>query len=212
MRPPRLADWLIWRLAPGRIREPTIGDLHEEFEQFTVRELGAGRAKLWYWKQVLAILVWYRLPRRATAFPQAHGFGISRRSLVGQVVFSGVVILTLAVWYPGVLPDGASEPTPSVLTRRPATYPSRPTAEPGILERQIAAYRLEYRNYVEQATNDVIPAYWNAHPGSAGGDTESPQEVSAVWIGWEWEHDPPSALPAEDTGLSDQAWVRPATP
>jgi hypothetical protein len=48
--PPRLASWLLRRLADGPARESLIGDIDERFAR--------GRTSSWYWRQVLsAILV-----------------------------------------------------------------------------------------------------------------------------------------------------------
>ena len=43
--PPRLATWLLQRLAPGYCAESFAGDLLEEFR--------AGEGSAWYWRQVL---------------------------------------------------------------------------------------------------------------------------------------------------------------
>lgn len=48
--PPRLASWLLRRLADGPTRESLIGDIDEQFAR--------GRTSSWYWRQALsAILV-----------------------------------------------------------------------------------------------------------------------------------------------------------
>ena len=47
MEPPRLADWLLRRLVPGRDGEAIAGDLREGF-------LERGGGAMWYWLQVLA--------------------------------------------------------------------------------------------------------------------------------------------------------------
>jgi hypothetical protein len=49
VQPPRLATWLLARLAPGPESESMIGDLEERYR--------AGRSSLWYWRQVLSVIL-----------------------------------------------------------------------------------------------------------------------------------------------------------
>jgi hypothetical protein len=44
-RPPRLADWLLRRLASGPKQQSLIGDLHEQYR--------SGRTAAWYWRQTV---------------------------------------------------------------------------------------------------------------------------------------------------------------
>jgi hypothetical protein len=46
---PRLASWLLRRLACGQKRESLIGDLDEQFAR--------GRSSFWYWRQVLSAIL-----------------------------------------------------------------------------------------------------------------------------------------------------------
>src|ERR1700730_14558533 len=48
-RPPRLADWLLLRLASGPKRHSLVGDLHEQYER--------GRSSPWYWRQAAKRIV-----------------------------------------------------------------------------------------------------------------------------------------------------------
>jgi len=48
-RPPRLADWLLFRLASGSKRHSLVGDLHEQYER--------GRSSLWYWRQAAEAII-----------------------------------------------------------------------------------------------------------------------------------------------------------
>lgn len=47
-QPPRLATWLLTRLASGVKRESLIGDLVEQYQQ--------GRSGSWYWRQAIAAM------------------------------------------------------------------------------------------------------------------------------------------------------------
>jgi len=47
-RPPRLADWLLRRLASGPKKPSLIGDLHEQFR--------GGRSAAWYWRQTFRVI------------------------------------------------------------------------------------------------------------------------------------------------------------
>jgi predicted permease len=59
-RPPKIAERLLRRLAPGREGETIAGDLREEF-----RARGGGR--LWYWKEVLSCVSVRLSPHRLSA-------------------------------------------------------------------------------------------------------------------------------------------------
>ena len=59
-QPPRLAERLLRRLAPGREGEIIAGDLREEFA-------GRGGGRLWYWMEVLSCLAVRLSPHRLTA-------------------------------------------------------------------------------------------------------------------------------------------------
>jgi hypothetical protein len=48
-RPPRLADWLLRRLASGPRQQSLIGDLHEQYR--------SGRTAAWYWRQTVRAIV-----------------------------------------------------------------------------------------------------------------------------------------------------------
>ncbi len=47
--PPRLADWLLRRLASGPKAASLIGDLHEQFQR--------GRSVAWYWRHAVKSIV-----------------------------------------------------------------------------------------------------------------------------------------------------------
>ena len=54
-QPPRVAAWLLERLASGPTRESLIGDLAEQYRR--------GRSSAWYWRQTLGSIL-----ARMTAF------------------------------------------------------------------------------------------------------------------------------------------------
>src|SRR5262249_54637667 len=56
-RPPRIAQWMIHRLAGGREGETIAGDLREEFE-------ARGGGALWYWGQALSCVAVRMSPHR----------------------------------------------------------------------------------------------------------------------------------------------------
>jgi hypothetical protein len=64
-RPPRLADWLLHRLASGPRRHSLVGDLHEQHSR--------GRSAAWYWRQtVTAILAGIASDLRRHPADMAH--------------------------------------------------------------------------------------------------------------------------------------------
>ncbi len=180
MSPPPLADWVIRQLAPQRIRNAVLGDLHEEYVRYAVAELGPTRAGLWYWKQVLAVLSHYRSPRRvlltwagqgvtpsvrhtALAFSaMCRGLGQSCRSLLRDRALAGAAILTLAV---GIGFSATVFTVVNGVLLRPLPY-DRPEELveigghlPGVLGRDVAASAPEYRDYVERAASiDALAA------------------------------------------------------
>ena len=59
-RTPRLAEWLLRRLVPGREGEIIAGDLYEEF-------VARGGGRLWYWVEVISCIAVRLSPHRLTA-------------------------------------------------------------------------------------------------------------------------------------------------
>ena len=87
-RPPRLASFLLERLAPGN--EALQGDLQEEFT--------AGRTTAWYWSQVLATITRQGpLAVRARGLVAAENFvtGIITLILIG---FYAVFVVNVTEW------------------------------------------------------------------------------------------------------------------
>lgn len=63
MKPPALADLMLRCLVPRHLQADILGDLHEEFQRFTLDGSGPLRARLWYWRQVLMSPYQYRVAR-----------------------------------------------------------------------------------------------------------------------------------------------------
>lgn len=113
-RPPRLAEALLRLILPEQDRSYALGDLSEEYN-LIVREQGGGRARLWYWGQLVrAVAPSLRRragDRRARAMARREaGLGASRhvlalardarlalRVLIRHPAPAAVVVITLAL-------------------------------------------------------------------------------------------------------------------
>ena len=70
--PPRLAIWLLSRTVPAGCRDAVLGDLEEEFVEQAVPQLGARRARLWFWRQAFSLARAYALARHDTVAAGLH--------------------------------------------------------------------------------------------------------------------------------------------
>lgn len=172
MRPPPLAEWLLSRFAPRRIRDAVLGDLREEYARYAVTERGPRRAWLWYWKQVLAVLSHYRSPRREllawardgvprTLAALVHAAAALARTVQGSGeslwrdrAYALGATLVLAVG----IGSGATAFTAVrgvLLAPLPYDHPKRLVEIggrlPGVLGRDVAASAPEYRDYLRRA-------------------------------------------------------------
>ncbi len=112
-RPPRSAEWLARRAAPGPDwREVSAGDLHEEFQAIAAAR-GARAARRWYWRQARSAVVeqFGRRLRQALAAarrvirPRGDSMMASLvqeirgafRALIHQPLVGAIVIVTLAL-------------------------------------------------------------------------------------------------------------------
>src|SRR5437773_2937636 len=84
-QPPRVATWLVYRLASGPKRESLIGDLIEQHHR--------GRSAVWYWGQVLSAIL-----AGAARDARAHKMLTIRGVIVGLaflVLFKGFIQVPL---------------------------------------------------------------------------------------------------------------------
>lgn len=125
--PPRLAEWLATRvLRNSSWSDSTLGDLREEF---VARRLdrGAWHARLWYWRELPAIVSEARRHRRRAAGRDpvtttvVHECRLALRALRRQPVMSVVIILTFAV---GIGANAATFGIADALLLRPFTIPN----------------------------------------------------------------------------------------
>ena len=136
LTPPRLAEWLARRAAPGPDwRDVSAGDLHEEFLA-VARAVGTRRARRWYWRQALGLVgemlgrvtrtgtdaVRSVLPRKGDQMFAALGqeLRLAFRAMRHQPLASGVVIVTLAL---GLGANVATFGMIDALVLRPFTFP-----------------------------------------------------------------------------------------
>jgi putative ABC transport system permease protein len=104
MTPPRAARWLVARRVPGGPEGDTIlGDLLEEFRARAARS--RVRARWWYWRAALSIVLRYRAGRTPTqresrqAWHDAfrHDVRHAMRALLRERGFTALVVATLAL-------------------------------------------------------------------------------------------------------------------
>lgn len=107
MTPPRLARrWIAW-VAPSRVRERLLDDLHEAFMSVSTTR-GPGRARRWYWKQAVtgtpALFGMRRgLPREPRDRPAMRlgswlrDLRLAARTLARSPGFAAAAILTFAL-------------------------------------------------------------------------------------------------------------------
>lgn len=136
LKPPALAEWLAGRAAPGPDwRDVSAGDLHEEFLAVARLE-GPRRARRWYWRQSLGLVVEMagRVTRAATdavrtalrrkgdrmSAALGQELRLAFRAMLHQPLASGVVILTLAL---GLGANVATFGMIDSLVLRPFTFP-----------------------------------------------------------------------------------------
>jgi len=149
-----------------------LGDLHEEYVRYAVAERGSARARLWYWKQVLAVLSHYRSPQRMllpwvregvdrnlTGFAHAlvavaGGLRQSCGSLWRDRAFAGGAVLTLAAGI-GCSAIAFTVVRGVLLGPLPYDRPERLVEVgghlPGVMGRDVAASAPEYRDYLRRA-------------------------------------------------------------
>ena len=95
--PPRMAERILRGLV-GREGDGSsiVGDLHEEFVS-TMRASGPSRARLWYWRQVVATGVAYARPGRASLDRRRQDLRLAVRGIVREPAFAAAIVITLAL-------------------------------------------------------------------------------------------------------------------
>jgi len=104
--PPRLAAWLLARVLPPDAQDAAVGDLDEEYRQDVLPRLGPGRARLWYWRQVMSLSRAYTVhrlrplhvrPSPASSDTMRHDIRDALRTIVRSPAYSMVTIAVLAL-------------------------------------------------------------------------------------------------------------------
>jgi putative ABC transport system permease protein len=97
MDPPRLAEWLLSRMRKGGDEFSFLGDMREEFS-FMSRKRGRRKARLWYWRQILANLPVYLKDNMYWSYHMFKNYLIiTLRSIKRNKGFSFINITGLAV-------------------------------------------------------------------------------------------------------------------
>ena len=198
MRPPTVADWLLARVAPPHLRRDVLGDLHEEYRRFSLRELNPLRARLWYWRQVMGTIADYHRargrprgsvpggPRRRQRNPRRGRFfadvRYAARTLAKAPGFTAVAVATLAM---GIGPTTAifSAVNGVLLSPLPFDRPKELVVVggtiPGLGSQDLTASAPEYRDFLESATSlSGLAATWNIDVNLTNG--ERPERLEAV--------------------------------
>ncbi|MFC1791909.1 ABC transporter permease, partial [Gemmatimonadota bacterium] len=96
-RPPRLAAWLLRRLAPSRHRREILGDLEENYE-LRFEHRGRMEADHWYWAQTFMTPGWLWREEIETvmgmSWQEARG---AVRGFIKRPGFTAITVLTLAL-------------------------------------------------------------------------------------------------------------------
>ncbi|MFC1662532.1 ABC transporter permease, partial [Gemmatimonadota bacterium] len=202
MRPPRFADWVLKLLVRRGTAHDVIGDLHEEFFEFQLSELGSRRARAWYWRQVLGVLPRYGLllgfgrafaPRFHDSVDGSTNRGSIRASLLmdvrysfrGLLRFPGFSITAVLILAMGIGAISTVFGAVYGVLLRPPPY-ERPEelvvvggSLLGIGSPTLAASGSEYLDYREQAEAfSDLAALWPTRVNLTGG--EKPVRVESV--------------------------------
>ena len=104
--PPRLAVYLLERVLSRDSRDAVVGDLDEDFRQDVLPRVGATRARIWYWRQVLSLGRAYATERlhaqhfRSTSLrsdTMRHDIRDALRTIVRSPGYSLITVAVLAL-------------------------------------------------------------------------------------------------------------------
>jgi putative ABC transport system permease protein len=108
VRPPRMAEWLVARLAPVDLREHLLGDLDEQL-QLNAERRGAAFARQRYWRQALSVFRHWpagaraarpstrRSPRESSMSSMLQDLRFALWQLIRQPSYLAIAVLSLAL-------------------------------------------------------------------------------------------------------------------
>jgi hypothetical protein len=110
-QPPRLAAWLLERLASGPTRESLIGDLEEKYRR--------GRSPVWYWRQaIMAMLLSAGRDIRDHRLIALRAVVITWMFLIPWVFFTGWAYGSTRFWVLDLIRGRCISRTSGTFTRR----------------------------------------------------------------------------------------------
>lgn len=184
MQPPRIAEALLQRLLPWQERNAIVGDMAERYGR-EARRRGVRRARLWYWRQAIAIPARLRLRERRPRM-EFHDLRLALRALRKSPGFTCVAILTLAL---GIGANTAIFSIVYSVALRPLPFPE-PERLVQVWEQNDAVDRMSvaWANFVDwraqSASFEAVSAYNGSAGTVLGGDEPMRLGVSAVSEGF----------------------------
>jgi len=170
VQPPRIAEALLQRLLPWQERNAIVGDMAERYGR-EARRRGALRARLWYWRQAIAIPARLRLRERRPSM-DLHDLRFALRTLRKSPGFTTVAVLTLAL---GIGANAAIFSIVHGVVLRPLPYPE-PERLVQVWEQNDSVERMSvaWANFVDwraqSASFEAVAAYAGGSGTVLGGD------------------------------------------